>query len=138
MASIKEMDLNPDTYIGLKLPMKKDNILDFSSTMTIYEQSEYNIKNLLLTQLGVRVMQPNFGSDLRRLCFEQNDDSLLETIEAEIRERVDFWLPYINIKNVELFTDDGNRNKIFIKLTYSVTFEDTNEKQILINFESRN
>ena len=44
MASIKEMDLNPDTYIGLKLPMKKDNILDFSSTMTIYEQSEYNIK----------------------------------------------------------------------------------------------
>ena len=50
MASIKEMDLNPDTYIGLKLPLRKDNILDFSSTQTIFEQSEYNIKNLLLTQ----------------------------------------------------------------------------------------
>ena len=51
MATI-EKDLNPDTYIGLSLPIKFGLQGDFSRTKKTIEQTKSNIKNLLLTRRG--------------------------------------------------------------------------------------
>ena len=49
-SSAKELDLNPDVYIGLTYPIRQGKILDFESTKTTFEQAEHNLTNLLLTQ----------------------------------------------------------------------------------------
>ena len=68
-------DLDPNTYIGLQLPLKpSNNITFFSSTQTYLEQAKYSAANLLKTMKGERVAQPNFGSNLHNLLFEQYDD----------------------------------------------------------------
>ena len=106
MASARENDLNPDIFIGLKLPFNRDKSGLFGRTQTTLEQAGSNIKNLLLTAKGERVMQPNFGSRLRELLFEQYTEDLTERIKQEIQEAMSIWLPYIDIAKVDGAMDE--------------------------------
>ena len=42
----REKDLNPDTFIGLKLPMGYSDTGYFKQTKTTLQQAKYNIINL--------------------------------------------------------------------------------------------
>ena len=135
-SSAKELDLNPDVYIGLTYPISRGKILDFELTKTSFEQAEHNLKNLLLTQKGERPFQPEFGSNLRKICFEQIDGNLSQTVEEEVKNTVEQWLPYIILKEVQVLTDEGNVNKIYIQIKYSINFESFKENTILVAFDS--
>ena len=74
--SSREIDLNPRTYVGLSFPLRADNNNDFRMTKNSLQQSRHNLKNLLLTMTGERVMMPEFGCRLRELIMEQNDKDL--------------------------------------------------------------
>ena len=89
-----------------------------------------------MTQKGERVYQPEFGSNLRRICFEQVDDNLLETIETDIKNTVEQWLSYIIINEIEVLTDDGNTSKIYIQIKYSTIIESFRENTVLVAFDS--
>ena len=136
MASAKELDLNPDVYIGLTYPIRKGTNTDFKLTKTSYEQAGYNLINLLLTQKGERPFQPEFGSNLRSICFELQDDNLPEAIEADVKTTVEQWLPYIILNEVKILTDDGDLNKIYVQIKYSTTIESFNVNTILVAFDS--
>ena len=135
-SSAKELDLNPDVYIGLTYPIKSGETLDFELTKTTFEQAEYNLTNLLLTQKGERAFQPEFGTNLRAICFEQVNDDLPETINLDITKAVEQWLPYIIIKDIEVLTDDGNTNTIYVQVKYSINIESFKENTILVAFDS--
>ena len=130
MSSARETDLDPKTYIGLSFPLRRDKFNDFAMTKNSLEQSQHNLKNLLLTYPGERVGQPEFGSRLRELCFEQIDDTLPELIEEEIRKAVSVWLPYINIIEVATLTEEGDKNKIFVRMKYSTSLNPQTIEQI--------
>ena len=89
MASARENDLNPNVYIGLALPIKPDDNNIFSLTKNSFDQVRHNLRNLLLTNVGERVYQPEFGSRLRELCFEQLDESLPQRVEDEVRRALE-------------------------------------------------
>ena len=128
-----ETDLDPRTYIGLSFPLRRDKFNDFAMTKNSLEQARHNLKNLLLTAPGERVGQPEFGSRLRELCFEQIDDTLPERIEEEVRKAVSVWLPYINIIEVATLTEEGDKNKIFVNLKYSTTLNSQSLEQITLD-----
>ena len=130
MPSARETDLDPKTYIGLSFPLRRDKFNDFAMTKNSLEQSQHNLKNLLLTYPGERVGQPEFGSRLRELCFEQIDDTLPERIEEEVRKAVSVWLPYINIIDVATLTEEGDKNKIFVRMKYSTSLNSQTVQQI--------
>ena len=130
MASARENDLNPNVYIGLALPIKPDDNNVFSLTKNSYDQVRHNLRNLLLTNVGERVYQPEFGSRLRELCFEQLDDTLPQRVEDEVRRAVNFWLPYVNIVEVETLTEEDNKSKIFVRVKFSTTLNSETLQQI--------
>ena len=130
--SARQNDLNNNTYIGLSFPLKGDTLNDFALTKTSVEQSIHNIRNLLLTQVGERVGQPNFGSRLRALCFEQIDDELPIRIENEVKRSVSQWLSYITINSVETLTQDGDKNQVFVKIKF-VPALSSEEQEVLLN-----
>ena len=118
--SSTEVDLNPNKTVGLSLPLRGDNLNDFSLTRNAAQQSAFNLKNLLLTTVGERVNQPEFGSRLKALCFEQIDDELPIRIENEVKRAVSRWLNYLQIQSVETLTRNGDKSKIFVKINYTV------------------
>jgi phage baseplate assembly protein W len=133
MASEKFNDLNPNIYIGLSLPLKQDKYNDFAMTKNSSEQSRHNLKNLLLTYPGERVGQPEFGSRIRELCFEQQNDELPIRIEEEVKLAASTWLPYINIHEVNTLTDEGDQNKIFVEVKFSTTLNPQTMESITVD-----
>jgi len=131
--SAKETDMNPNTYIGLSFPLRSDNLNNFAMTATSLDQSQHNLRNLLLTYPGERVLQPEFGSRLRDLCFEPSDEDLPVRIEEEVKRAIGVWLPYINIVEVVTLTDKEDENKIFVRLRYSTQLTPSSLQQIDID-----
>ena len=87
-------DLDPDTYIGLELPLTYGNSGFFTRTKTALEQTRSNIKNLLSTNKGERLGNPTFGCDLNRLLFEKEGD-IESDIEEEITSAINEFLPFV-------------------------------------------
>ena len=54
----REKDLNPDIYIGLRLPMEMGSNGTFKQTKTTLEQTRYNIINLFNDSL--EIAEPRF------------------------------------------------------------------------------
>ena len=118
-------DDDPDVRIGVNLPFSRDNKTGwFDQSFTTLDAAKSNLRNLLLTMKGERLMQPNFGTDLMKLVFEQDDGTLIDRIRETIITAVDFWLPYLNLNTVEINdsieTDDMNFNRFNIKLVFSI------------------
>ena len=136
MASARENDLNPDIFIGLKLPFNRDKSGLFGRTQTTLEQAGSNIKNLLLTAKGERIMQPNFGSRLRDLLFEQYTEDLTERIKQEIQEAMSTWLPYIDIAKVDVIQNETNPTETKVDIDFSLNYEPNRFNSITLNFDT--
>ena len=72
---VKDTQSYNDYAIGISLPIQITNTA-FQQTFTTIEQVKSNIKNLLLTKRGERIMQPTFGSGLQEVLFEPNVNDL--------------------------------------------------------------
>jgi len=131
--SAREIDVDPRTYVGLSFPLRADNNNDFALTRNSIQQATHNLRNLLLTHPGERVGNPEFGSRLRELCFEQRDDQLPERLEEEIIDAVQTWLPYINIVDIATLSDESKPNNIFVKIKFSTTLNPETFRQITID-----
>ena len=131
--SAREIDVDPRTYVGLSFPLRADNNNNFALTRNSIQQATHNLRNLLLTHPGERVGNPEFGSRLRELCFEQRDDQLPERLEEEIIDAVQTWLPYINIVDIATLTDKSEPNNIFVKIKFSTTLNKDTFQQITLD-----
>jgi phage baseplate assembly protein W len=135
MASARENDLNPDTKIGLELPFARSRTGLFGLTETTLEQAGHNIKNLLLTAKGERVMQPDFGSDLRALLFEQADENIEERIEETILESISTWLPYISVEKIDIIEDETTPNLMKVNLNFYLNYDPHRFNTITLDIE---
>ena len=131
----REKDLNPDTYIGLKLPMGYSESGYFKQTKTTLQQAKYNIINLLQTIPGERLGQPAFGSQLHSILFEPMNEDFSDILEDSIRTSLETWLPYINIKNIEITMPDYNINQVNISIDFGLSFEPDRFETVSVSFD---
>lgn len=127
------IDFEPDVAVGIKLPFGKPNGL-FSQSYTTEEQAVSNLKNLLLTRKGERVFQPEFGSDVYSLLFENIDINIESKMADTLTGDINFWLPYIVIDNIDVDSNQ-DRNSVRIELRFRVTEQGANQ-QIIIFVDS--
>jgi len=130
MASVREIDKNDDIYVGVRFPLDHSQEGFFYKTKTILEQAKANMRNLLLTSLGERVMQPEFGSTLMDVIFNQGPD-VENDIDEAIREAVSNWLPYVIINEINMFQQG---NQVDVSIDFSVSLEPDSFDTITFNF----
>ena len=111
--------------ISPKLPLETNGTDGhYGLTKTVQEAAKQNLKNLILTSPGERVMDPSFGVGIREMLFEQNDEFARQKIFSRITDQVSFYLPYIEIINI-LFNDAQSDvsldpNSLAIRLEYRI------------------
>lgn len=118
-------DRDERIFIGIDLPFRKSDGIEgyFASTTTTIDAVKNNIRNLLQTHKGERLMQPSIGMGLRRFLFEQFTDESRIEIENEITDTFKFWLPFVEIKRLIVDMDedyDVGRNKLKIDITFNI------------------
>jgi phage baseplate assembly protein W len=111
-----------DYAYGITLPVQRGNTGYFNQAFSSFEQAKSNLKNLLLTKKGERVMQPNFGTGLQSLLFEQMTDEFETKLEETITKNVNYWLPYITIRQIDIeMTDEmKDRNTANMNIQFTV------------------
>ena len=130
MASVREIDRNEDVFVGVRFPLDHSQEGFFYKTKTILEQAKANMRNLLLTSLGERVMQPEFGSTLMDVIFNQGPD-VENDIDEAIREAVSNWLPYVLINEINMFQEG---NQVDVSIDFSVSIDPNSFDTLTFNF----
>ena len=91
---------------GIVFPVQRGNTGYFKQAFTSYDQARANLLNLLSTKRGERVMQPLFGTGLHSILFEPMDDAFEQKLQDTIIESVNYWLPYITVKDIDVDMTD--------------------------------
>jgi len=87
--------------ISPKLPLTIDKIDGpYKLTKTVEEAMVQNLKMIILTNPGERMMDPFFGVGIRKFLFEQGTSVVYGDLSSRIYEQVAKYLPQINIKNI--------------------------------------
>jgi len=91
---------------GARLPFVRDGVYGFGTLTDINSVAKQNLKMVLLTVPGERIMDPNFGVGLKKFLFEPLNQKTMGRIESKIKKQARKYLPYINISSVN-FTSAG-------------------------------
>tara|TARA_B100000902_G_scaffold37101_1_gene44382 strand:+ start:4536 stop:4970 length:435 start_codon:yes stop_codon:yes gene_type:complete len=128
-ASARSRDKDPDARIGLTLPIRSGQNGFFKSSSTLLEQTKTNLKNLLLTVKGERLAQPEFGSNIFNLLFENFEPGLEKKLEESIKSTVAQWLPHVIIKTLIIDAQD-DENFVGISVGFAVRTDPNSTESI--------
>lgn len=114
--------------VGFTLPFARatGSIGYFEVSRTELEAVQNNLRSLLVTNWGERVMHQDFGCNLIQFLFEQSvDDELREQISDRIASQVAKWMPFVNVDDIQLvFPEEDSsvpQNSFRISITFSLS-----------------
>lgn len=100
----------------------------FVSSYTTEDQAISNLINLILTRKGERIMQPDYGTPVPDFVFEQNTFDNRFRLESDLRQDIEFWLPYIILGRLEVGAgSSASPGDPMHSLTISIPFKVTEQ-----------
>ena len=127
---VNPLDLQKNIAIGVSLPFNGPGV--FKSTYTTKDQIKSNLINLLLIDKGERVMNPNFGTNLKRFLFEGITNNNIETLKDNILSSILTYIYEITVTNIVLVPDTDN-NLVSLTIEYYLNISQTPD-QITVQF----
>ena len=117
-------DQDSRVSVGIDFPIGRvpDGDGYFKTSKTTIDAIKNNIKLLLKTERSERVFQPFLGMNLKRFIFEQITEDVKVQIENDIVDVFETWLPFIELKDIQINSDSVNtdQNKININIVFSI------------------
>ena len=138
LGKVNVTDLTENDYkvLGIGINRSSNSNGIFATNYTTLTQAKDNLKNLILTKKGERLMQPEFGCDIWLVLFEQIGEGIIEAkIESYIVDAVSQWLPYLNIDEI-IFDYDSNdidNNRIGLDIKFSLKNNPNLSESVQIN-----
>jgi len=128
---VNPLDLQKNIAIGVALPFNGPGV--FNSTYTTKDQIKSNLVNLLLTGIGERVMNPNFGTDLKRFLFEGITDSNSELLKNSLLFSISLYVPEITVTSI-VVQPNTDYNLIDLYVNYILNISQTPD-QVTVQFQ---
>lgn len=118
-------------FFGYNFPfMTPDTVLAPQSGLRIIKN---DLKQLLLTSPGERVMRPNYGTGIRQFTFEQLTDESIDNIRDEIRRAVFIFEKRVRLTDV-LINSVPDRNLIEITVLATLSTDPNIELSVDVQF----
>lgn len=131
-------DRDEDIFIGLDLPLSKGFSGDgmFASTQTTLKSIQVNLKNLLNTELGERVMQPTLGVKLKRFLFEPFTEDVVQGVQQTIIDTLNYWMPFVEVNDIQVKMSDtlaGDfRSTMEVSIDFSLKKDPTTHESVQV------
>jgi phage baseplate assembly protein W len=135
---VNPVDIDENAAIGIDLPLVKPNGAPFPQTYLTIDAAKANLKNLILTRKGERPFQPWFGTSIYDFIFDNNVPEMLLKMETDINEAIEHWLPYLDIKQLDIRVADtaygfsDNFNGVQIQIDFSLKGNRFSEESIVV------
>lgn len=108
--------------LTIKLPVYKSesdpggfkNISDYISLV------KQNFRNLMLTNPGERMMDPDFGVGIKRYLFENNTVELREKLSMQIKSQTAKYMSFIDILAISFGETREDENFLQIDIYYKI------------------
>jgi phage baseplate assembly protein W len=114
--------------INIYTDFKKDlSVSPLSEDLALFKNEDSvkeAIKNLVLTDRGERLMQPNLGGNIRAMLFENMTPASLKLIEEQVKTVIEIYEPRAEVLDVIV---NGSLDDNTVKVT--VKFFITNQEQ---------
>lgn len=110
--------------VGINYPITKGDTGFFNQTYDSLSTIKSDLNVLLKTMFGERPFNPEMGLYLQKYVFEQMTDDLKDEITSEIEDKINRFLPLLEIQNInidfngDLNGEDINRNIIKIDVDF--------------------
>jgi phage baseplate assembly protein W len=127
---VNPLDLQKNIAIGVSLPFNAPGV--FYSTYTTKNQIKSNLVNLLLTSIGERVMNPNFGCELKRFVFEGINENNISDLKISINNSISLYIPEITVSSIDVISNKDN-NLIDVTVSYVLNISN-NADQVTVQF----
>lgn len=127
---VNPLDLQKNIAIGVSLPFNGPGV--FNSTYTTKDQIKSNLVNLLLTDVGERVMNPEFGCNLKKYIFEGITESNSELLVNNLANSIAIFIPEITVTNI-IVTPNPDYNLIELTVDYIMNISQTPD-QVTVQF----
>ena len=87
------------------------------------------VRNIILTSPGEKFFDPDFGSSVSEIMFENVDDITAVSIEDEIKSCLDNYEPRVEIINVNV-EPNFDENQFDVLITYRIVGVDISPSQL--------
>ena len=87
------------------------------------------VRNIVLTTPGEKLFDPDFGSSVSEILFENVDDITAVSIQDEIRSCVNNYEPRVDLINVDV-DPNFDENQFDVKITYRIVGIDIPPSQL--------
>tara|TARA_R100000808_G_C2155443_1_gene167949 strand:+ start:16921 stop:17316 length:396 start_codon:yes stop_codon:yes gene_type:complete len=105
------------------LPLNTSDVFGAYNLNTSFNQvALQNLKMLVLTAPGERIMDPNFGVGLRNYLFEFNEQATYSAISSKILSQVRTYLPYLRIDDIKFKIPESNPDLYPHTLSVDIAF----------------
>jgi phage baseplate assembly protein W len=128
---VNPLDLQGNIAIGVSLPFSGPSG-PFNSTYSTKDQIKSNLINLLLTNKGERIMNPEFGANLNTVLFEGITENTYSRIRELIYSNVNMFLSDVQITDIIIVGEEDN-NTINITVKYKLRISQQAD-QITVQF----
>ena len=99
--------------------MVKNSFTDDVSTKKNDNAIKQAVRNLILTRPGEKPFQPNKGSAVQGLLFEQLDTITADVVKEEIINTINQYEPRVQLADVEVIPFEET-NKVNITIQYRI------------------
>lgn len=104
-----------EVYSDLTKDLFRNPVNSDITRKTNEEAVKEAIKNLILTDRGERLMQPNIGGDVRRMLFENWMPGTIRVVEEKIRNVIETYEPRADLLDISVIgLPDSNSAQINI------------------------
>ena len=87
------------------------------------------VRNIVLTTPGEKLFDPDFGSSVSEILFENVDDITAVSIQEEIRSCLNNYEPRVDLINVDV-DPNFDENQFDVKITYRIVGIDIPPSQL--------
>ena len=128
---VNPLDLQKNIVIGVSLPFNAKGV--FNKTYSTKDQIKSNLINLLLTDKGERIMNPEFGADLRRSLFDNITQSNTDLLQTKIIDAINIFIPEVELTNV-VVEPNIDYNTLNVTIDYRLRISNTPD-QVTVQFQ---
>lgn len=113
--------------LAVSLPLSTDSRDGFRMIKGFKKLIRQNLKCLILTLPGERVMDPVYGVGLKQYLFSNFSETLFLQAQDKILEQVAMYMPQVEIVDIQFPNKSPDNNYLSIRIVYAIPAINTTE-----------